>query len=266
MVMKRSAVLIMLLGVSLLGSERVAWASGADEIIARVNQQYESMESIRGRFRRESRVGIQRESVVGDFVIKKPGRVYVHNLEPRDSYLISNGSVVWLYDKEAQEVIEVPITPLEGFPPALVEATTMFNFNPFPDMENGYSCRRIDDYEQHRIVACQPIGDGSGAISRVLVKVDPLRWLVVAVELFDPDGALFSQTRYENIVEAGDAQWFPLRSETRLIADGQQVVEVVEYTRVRINDIPEDAFFEFQVPEGTRRIGGIEGIDGWGPK
>jgi len=222
----------------------------AADIIERVHDVYLPIKTIRGQFRRSSMLGEQEQIVIGEFFIEKPDKVFVHNLDPTDSYMISNGQTLWLYDRKGNAVVKSPI-PKEGrVPPALAGTSGMFEMNPFVNMTFGYECQRIGDYDQHLIVSCTPEAAGE-QLSQVLIKVNPETWMVAAVELFDLSGNLISQTRYEGVKQVQGVFLFPHDIKTRLIMDGRQAQETVRYSRIHINDTPEDGVFEFEVPEGV---------------
>ena len=229
----------------------------APQIIERVNTVYQSMQTVQGYFIRESTIEDETMKAVGTFLFKKPDRVSIHNLEPREQYVVSNGQVLWLYDKEHRSVTKVAVPKGHAGLDEQVGVGILFAFNPFDQMVDGYDCQRIEDYESHIIIACKPL-HGTGAISRVLVKVNPERWTVAAYEIFGPSGALMTQTQYEDARPVRNTMWFPFHIETKVVLEKKQFKEDVRYSRISVNDTLEDRLFEFIVPEGVRVIEGLK--------
>ncbi len=223
----------------------------AREIIEKVTLAYDAVQTIQGRFVRDSIVGDETQRVIGTFIFKKPDRVIIHNLEPREQDVTSNGQMLWLYDKKDHLASRLTIPPGNEAIKDQVGIGALFAFNPFFQMGHGYSCRRIDDFDKHIVIACKP-NSRSASISRVLVKVNPARWTVAAYEIFDISGGLISQTKYEDMQPIQGASWFPFRVETKLQGNGKRFSEIVRYSRITINGLVDDKQFEFSTPKGVR--------------
>ena len=229
----------------------------AQQIIERVNTVYRSMQTVQGYFIRESTIEDETMKVVGTFLFKKPDKVSIHNLEPREQYVVSNGQILWLYDKEHGSVTKVAVPRGNAGLDEQVGVGILFAFNPFDQMVDGYDCQRIEDYENQIIIACKPL-HGTGAISRVLVKVNPERWTVAAYEIFGPSGQLMTQTKYDDMRQMHNTTWFPFHIETKVAFEKKRFKENVQYSRISVNDTLEDRLFEFTVPKGVRVIEGLK--------
>jgi len=228
------------------------------QIIDRVNTVYKSIQTVQGYFTRESIIEDEMMEATGTFLYKKPNKVFIHNLEPREQYVVSNGPVLWLYDKEHGSVTKTEIPKSNTALDEQVGVGILFTLNPFDQLaDEDYGCQRIEDYENHIIVACKPL-HGAGMISRVLVKVDPERWMIAAYEIFGPSGNLITQTKYEDMRQLHNTTWFPFRIETEVMLENKHFKENVRYSRISINNVLEDRIFEFTAPKDVRVIEGLK--------
>ena len=225
---------------------------GVRQIIERVDAVYKLVDTVQGYFARESMIEDETMKVVGTFSFKKPDKVLIHNLEPREQYVVSNGQVLWLYDKEHKSVTKAAVPKSPVGLDEQVGVGILFTINPFDQMADEYDCQRVEDYDNHIIITCKPLH--GGAISRVLVKINPDHLTVAAYEIFGPAGELMTQTRYEDVRQVRDTTWFPFHVQTKILFEKKRFQEDVQYSRISVNETLEDHLFEFTVPEGVRVV------------
>ena len=243
--------------ISTPASHSAPTSLNAQDVINRVNSVYQEIQTVQGYFTRESTIEDETIKVVGTFLFKKPGKVSIHNLEPTEQYVVSNGQALWLYDIEHKSAMRIAVIEGNSQLNEQFSVGILFALNPFDQIADGYACQRIDDYEEHLIIACKPL-HGTGAISQVLVKVNPKRWTVAAYEIFGPSGELMTQTKYEDVRPVSTAVWFPFRVETKIELNRKRFSENVQYSRISVNNTLEDHLFEFTAPEGVRVIEGFK--------
>jgi outer membrane lipoprotein carrier protein len=92
------------LAACLLAAPAVAAAEAGD--IARVQRYVDRLSSLRAEFRQQvlDSSGTVRDEAEGTLLLQKPGRFRWEYRSPSEQLLVSDGSTVWLYDVELEQV------------------------------------------------------------------------------------------------------------------------------------------------------------------
>jgi outer membrane lipoprotein carrier protein len=122
--LRQSVPALIIVVVSWLASVPLT-AAGADDSSARFLERYlQGLTSLRADFQQVSSVagGDAAERASGRLYLQKPGRFRWDYREPSEQLIVSDGSNVWLFDKELEQVTVKPIDESLATTPALLLA------------------------------------------------------------------------------------------------------------------------------------------------
>jgi outer membrane lipoprotein carrier protein len=89
----------------------------ARAVAERVQQRYDAVKDLKARFvQRSARVALGGSQAgalesSGELLLAKPGRMRWSYEKPAPSLVVSDGTTLWIYDPEAQEVQQLPLGP-----------------------------------------------------------------------------------------------------------------------------------------------------------
>ena len=87
-----------------LGSLIFCWAGAFADTSAAFKRYVDNANSISGEFTQESKMGSKTKKVKGSFVIGRPGKFRWSVQQPYQQLIISDGSKIWFYDKDLNQV------------------------------------------------------------------------------------------------------------------------------------------------------------------
>ena len=122
-----------------------------------------------------------------------------------------------------------PFTRLEGFG------------NIFQILTIDYKFELTDYFEGNLIIKATP--EKQNIFNYILIGVAPGTWTIRAVEHFDRNNELISQTRYLTFASVGDSLYFPTTVETLTRLTKQVMVESTYLRQVQLNVNIGDNFF-----------------------
>ncbi|MBI5598278.1 MAG: outer membrane lipoprotein chaperone LolA [Deltaproteobacteria bacterium] len=158
-------------------------AADIDDIITRLQKNYEEVSSISSDFTQETyykSLG-QRVKAEGRVYLKKPGRMRWSYSGPEAEEIISNGTTIWVYQPDLAQVIEAPAA---GGPPAMAMKFLMGTV----DLKKDFSAKLIEETRDAYVISLAPTPPRPN-IKKIIVEVDKSRFLVVKTVVMDSFGA-----------------------------------------------------------------------------
>ncbi len=225
---------------------------GVEHIIQMVNGQYGKIKSIQGIINKNIQGGGNTQSIRGRFLIKKPDKSYVEFANPHQ-IVCSNDSLCWVEKVAENIVLKFHIARMNKFEREALGIEGLIGLNVFDQFRDGFSFSLSDTLNGDLVVSAKPKSGGE-LISKILVKVDPKRWVILAYEIFDLKGNLISQTKYEDYSLYGDSLFFPNRITAKSIYNGVALEETDNFSRLRLNQLIPDKNFEFIPPKKAKII------------
>ncbi len=227
----------------------------AENVIKKVNSTYAGFEKASGRIQRTISQASPQEGGEGSPSPEAEGKMQISKgsffvnwqeellrieyFEPIERVMLINSSGTWLLNP-AEKTAQVLKSPgVSG-----ASMNTLLSMNPFDNLKSGFTIKRIEDFDNSIIIEARPVKPKK--LSRILVKVDPKTWLAKALELFDLNGELLSQTNYENVREF-KSLFFPTEFVTRFRIAEKLVIERTRLGRLKLNKKQK---VSFSVPEG----------------
>src|SRR5699024_3504364 len=96
----------------------LAMASATDDLLARL----QGLHSLSGEFQQTvlDQGGTRMQSTRGEMTVARGNRFYWHTYKPYDQLAVSDGSQVWIYDMDLEQVVIKPLSTDLGKTPALL--------------------------------------------------------------------------------------------------------------------------------------------------
>ena len=203
------------------------------QITAEVNRTYARVTSARGRIERTVKVadGVA-DTLRGRFAVEKPDRLLVDLVGENRQVVGYDGETFRVYFPDQDRGIYrkvVDLTSLER----LVTGPTPFFGNMLALIEDGFSLAVADTAAGNVIVKAVP--ERPLLFNFVLMAIDPRTWTIGAVEHFDRNNQLVSQTRFHEYQVTEDTLFFPTLVETATVSDRGIVDETTRLSRVELN-------------------------------
>ena len=228
----------------LLGSDSSSEEVKVREVIERVTAPYAWIRTVRGHFVRTITFRGRQEEIVGRFVARMPKELYVEYASPERQMIVSNGTVYWTVLPEAKRALRTEDSEMTEVERHLSSPSSFLGWNVFEDMKQGFGWALSEPLDGDLIVVATPLS--GEVLSKVLVKVDPKRWVVLAREVFDTKGVLTSRTSFRELRAFGDSLWVPAKMETKSrISEGEILTERIVFGRLAFNFEVDDERFEF---------------------
>jgi len=238
------ASLLLLVFWLLFGSDSSADQVEVREVIERVTAPYAWLRTVRGHFVRTITFRGREEEIVGKFVARMPEELYVECASPERQIVVSNGTVHWTVLPEAKRALRIEGSAMTAVERHLSTPASFLGWNVFEDMKQGFEWAFSEPLNGDLILAATPLS--GEVLSKILVKVDPKRWVVLAREIFDTKGVLTSQTFFREVRTFGDSLWVPTKIETKSrISEGEILMERIVFSRLAFNFEVDDERFEF---------------------
>ncbi len=245
-------ILFLLIGLLFSPSSNLLADQEVEHIIQMVNEQYAKIKTIGGMISRNIQGGGNTQSIKGRFLIKRPHCSYVEFANPHQ-IVCSNDSLCWVDNVEENVVLKFHIARMNRFEREALGIEGLIGLNVFDQLREGFSFSLFDTLNGDLVVSAKPKSGGE-LISKILIKIDPKKWVILAYEIFDLEGNLVSQTKYEDYSLYGDSLLFPNRVLTRSIYQGEILEETDNFSRVRLNQPIPDKNFEFIPPKKAKII------------
>lgn len=236
----------------LFGLGSSAQETGVRAVIERVTGPHARLRTVRGHFLRTVTFRGREEELVGKFVVRMPKELYVEVASPEPQMIVSNGMVYWTVLPEAKRAVRTEGSAMTEIERHLSTPAAFLGWNVFEDMKQGFEWTLSEHPDGPLVLAATPLS--GEVLSKVLVKVDPKRWVVLAREVFDTKGALTSRTFFRGYRAFVDSLWVPTKMETKSrMGEGEVLMERIVFSRLAFNLEVDDARFEF-VPSSDLEV------------
>ncbi len=188
-----------------------------DELITKVQRNYEQITDIQARFAQEyTNKSLNRiKKAAGRVYFKKSGMMRWEYRKPRSQEIVSDGSTIWHYQPDDNQVIvgEISKTIRAKIPAAFLSGEGDLRRDFRIQSSKGES-QREDSWYLLDLVPIEPQAD----IQRLVLRVDPKRFLIVQTDIYDA---------FENINR-------------------------IRFSGIKIDRNLPDSLFTFTIPPGTR--------------
>jgi len=203
-----------------------------NEVISKVMETYSRVYSAGGRITKTFEANGIRQNIKGRFAVVRPGRLYVEYIGEGRQVTVNDGETLRVYYPDENRGLyqyTSKMNPLESF---LLGPEPFFG-NILQLMGDKFKIELADMVSGNLILKAQPVTPLQ--FNFILVAVDPKTWTIQAVENFDRNNKLVSQTRYLEFKSDGDSLYFPSKTRTSTVSGENLLIETLELSRVQIN-------------------------------
>lgn len=188
-----------------------ALAATADEVVAKLQSRYGSIDSVSADFTQEVflKGGAAARTYGGKVYFKKPGKMRWAYDNPGRDELVSNGARIWFYQGDLNQVIEM------AYGSDTAGLATDF-LSGIGDLRKDFTVRLVKEKALYYTLELTPSGK-AGNLKAIRIDVDKKEHLVVKTSVTDPFG-----TRTE-----------------------------VSFRNIKVNTELKDTLFDFIVPRGA---------------
>lgn len=237
-----------------VGAEAVNWSGyEATAVIDSVQRSYGRISSVRGRIHRSVEIGDEVQTHQGRFAARLPDHLYVEFVgEDAQIHLYDGDSlhVYWPGEKQGIRRSVDSLTSIERN----VLGPAPFVGDPLSALSSGFAIEIADTTGGNLILKLVP--ETLTLHNFILVAVHPGTWTVRAIEFFDRNDALVSQTRFLQFAAVGDSLRLPRETVTSTVTHSGLLRETTRFSRVEMNvPLDEDVF-------RLRNAGEIRWLDG----
>ena len=158
-------------------------------IVDKIQQKYEKIDDFHAKFIQEATVKVLNkvEKAEGEVWFKKPGKMRWNYYKPTKDQFVSDGSKIWFYDQEENQVIESNISSVAD---PSSSTTLLSGLGKIKELFDTTFSTNGKLYEKDNfILDLKPKNDG-GEFNKVTIAVDKERLLVKTILLYDPYGNL----------------------------------------------------------------------------
>lgn len=182
-----SCILVLGLLAVLLGRPTPGAAQGLDELVARVQANYDRTRSLKARFVQKAYLKSLRKTQRSEGIVylKKPGKMRWDYQEGSTQKIVSDGKKLWIYVPENKQVIveELGRSPMGSTPLSFLlglgRIREQFEVRVPPEGQRDKQGRRLLE-----LIPRQPMAN----LSRLVLAVEPQESWVAAAVLHDPYG------------------------------------------------------------------------------
>ncbi len=213
----------------------------APEVVAKVREAYERVKSVRGDISRIIEMqGRDPILLNGTFAAVKPGRMRIETTGTSPQITTSDSRLYRIFFPERNEgVYELVerMSPMERY----VKGPGHMFGDIMSAIEEGFTFSITDYFNDTIILRAEPVEPSD--IAFILLGIAPESWTVRAVEQFDLEGSVASQTRYMDY-HSGDSWYFPATVVITIDTGRSIVTETTYYRNVSVNTPIENDIFK----------------------
>ncbi|MDI6793712.1 MAG: DUF4292 domain-containing protein [bacterium] len=222
----------------------------ASNIIVKIEANYSQIRTISGRILQTRSLTNNKVKSKLNFFLKMPDKLYLDYLTPQRQTIVSNGKTYWSYSPSQNKAVKANLKEMENLENPVLSPMKFLGINIFEELEEAFNFR-VEDSDTNQFTLCATPKSGGKLISQVKVKIDPIRWVILSVQIFDKKNDLISQTSYEKFQLFDKSIWFPLEIKIESLVGKKKILkEDTSFHRVRLNmKIPEEKF-NFTPPKG----------------
>ena len=213
----------------------------AETIINNAKSASNNIKSMSGRLTKTTSSGSSIVKSISKFYYVFPDKCRIETLEPTTAVLIANSDAVWFYSPQTKSAQKADV--LRNY---FTEFLPIF---PLSMIGAAYNLKRLTDYDGCYIIQASP-KKSAGVLSAVVIKINQRDFTVVAVELFDPNGSLLSQSKYEDIAKESDVLT-PHKITVQVQGNGDYAKEELLLSRLTVNGPIQDELFRYEPDKDT---------------
>ncbi|MCE5249527.1 hypothetical protein LLG96_04825 [bacterium] len=221
------------------------------DVITHVMQTYSRVFSARGRITRSFESGGEKQSYSGTFAVRKPDHILVEFVGDNHQYVGFDGTTFRLFFPAENKGIYKEAGSMNELERFITGPEPLFG-NILSLINDAFSVKLADMVQGNLILKASP--KKPLLFNFVLIAVDPKTWTVRAVEHFDRENKLVSQTKFLEFKSIGDSLFFPTKIATSSVSNENLYVESTELSRVQLNVIIEDEVFRIPGKSDTNWI------------
>ena len=221
-----------------------------EDVIAHVNEMYGKVHSARGRITRIIEAGDNNtKRYIGRFAIRKPDRLLVEFTGDVRQFMGYDGKTFRIYFPDENRGFYTETGKLSSLERFVLGPGPFFG-NILQIMSDGFKLEVADFFEGNLILKASP--EQPLYLNLVLLGISPDTWTIRAVEHFDRENNLVSQTRFLSFKSLGDSLFFPTTVETSTVVKDNVMLETTLLTRVQLNIPLEDDVF--RIPDNDETV------------
>ncbi|MFH1283515.1 MAG: tetratricopeptide repeat protein [bacterium] len=208
----------------------------AQEIVKKARERTKAIKSLSGRIVKMVINGASSLNSEIKFVYRDPNCYRLETLEPTNATLMSDGKDSWFYSPNVKSAKK-----LDDIHKYISDYLPLF---PLRNIPGDFVLERLGDYDGCYIIEMKP-SRKSKFLSKMLVKITKDNYIVKAVEIFDDNNDLVSQTKYNKFKEIDD-RYIPIEIVARLQVEANYIEENLTLSRLTLDELYEDSLFEYR--------------------
>ncbi|MFH1860193.1 MAG: outer-membrane lipoprotein carrier protein LolA [bacterium] len=240
-----------ILTISLLIFHCAAFASSnpshnyqASEVMTAIEANYSQIQTLSGRISQTRLYGNNKIQSELSFFFKSPDKLYLDYLTPLRQTIIANGTTCWGYSSEDNRAEKIDLTGKNMiFSPA-----KLLGIDILDELSSAFDLTIKENQAEEIVILASP-RTGGKVIAKILIAVDPSRWVISSLKIMDKKGNLISQTLFENYQQINNV-WFPLKIHAKSLLGKQVIIEDISFHRLKLNPEIPDERFDFVPPDG----------------
>jgi len=220
-----------------------------DEVMGFVKKTYGKVFSARGVITRIIEYGGgETERSDGVFAASRPDRMLIEFKGDLHQFMGFDGDFFRIYFPGENRGFYTDAAEL-GIPERFVLGPGPFFGNILDIVDSSFKLEVADFYEGKIVLKAIP--GNPAQFSSILIGVAPETWTIRAVEHYDMQNKLVSQTRYMAFKTVGDSLFFPTTVETSTLLKNGVMVETTYISEVMLNVLIDDEFFDIPGNDDT---------------
>ena len=203
-----------------------------EDVLTQVMETYARVQSAAGRIVKTFEAGDTKNTVNGRFAAARPGRLYLEYTGEDRQITVNDGETLYTYSPDQNRGLfkrTSELNPLETF---VMGPEPLFG-NMFRLLDDTFDIELADMVSGNLIMKATP--HRALQVNFILVAVDPETWTIRAVENFDRNNTLISQTKYLEFRSVGDSLYFPSKTSTSTIMGDDILLETLKFSRIQLN-------------------------------
>jgi outer membrane lipoprotein-sorting protein len=227
------------------------------KIIAKIEANLSQINTISGRLFQTRSFGDIKTLSKLNFYLKLPDKLYLDYLTPQRQIIVSDGKMLWSYFPSQDKAIKVDLKKMEDLENSMLSPRKILGIDIFEGLKETFDFR-VEERKDDQITICATPKSEGRLLGEVKVKLDPIRWVTLSIQIFDKKDRLISRISYDKYQLFNKSIWFPLEIETESLIGREILKENISFHRVKLNPrIPEEKF-NFTPPEGIEVLSGGE--------
>ncbi|OGS33755.1 MAG: hypothetical protein A2293_14480 [Elusimicrobia bacterium RIFOXYB2_FULL_49_7] len=183
---------------------------------------------------------------------QSPNRLLLHYYTPAEEIYAANDSFFLFFSFSQNTGARFRRTGIHPLEKQIMDQMGQVRRNTLSTMRNDYFFTFVRLLGDSDVVISATPKSGWKALSAILIKINRKYVALTALELYDKNGALISQTQYSGFIPViGTQAYFPKRSVVQTVS-GESIENLVtDYTRLKFNPVFEPTHFYPVLPKNA---------------